>query len=431
MSWSNTSFEHIFAISHLQDSAAIDGSFQQASSVQSKYEAIVLRRITLDHIVSSSLNQLLTSKSRQPQQSLWKKLEFRNVQGDIKNAICMILPLDMLAEFQFVCNAIDLTTEAWLALSAGLQICRRLKCFRYSGSLFEHGMVPLIQALKDPNLALEVLDFSWSNVEEEEALTKLAEGLTDNVSLKDLRFMGCSLTDQMVATLLNALASHPNVKALDFNGNKAGPLASHALAAMLHGNTCIENLDISFQSSEEPLLIHPIADALLVNTTLKRINISNCGITDADTQLLCHALCESSSLEELLLARNKMTDEGMAHFGSRLPSMRGLKRVSLWGNPFEDRGAKALARGLEHNFIIEDVDLFRNFPCSDEISLYTALNRGGRKFLHESDDNSPLGLWPLLLERLERLALPKGCKATNDDLVYYMLHGPALLHDRG
>eukprot|EP00539_Tryblionella_compressa_P012715 CAMPEP_0178822482 /NCGR_PEP_ID=MMETSP0746-20121128/4622_1 /TAXON_ID=913974 /ORGANISM="Nitzschia punctata, Strain CCMP561" /LENGTH=163 /DNA_ID=CAMNT_0020484003 /DNA_START=26 /DNA_END=517 /DNA_ORIENTATION=- len=149
-------------------------------------------------------------------------------------------------------------------------------------------------------------------------------------------------------------------------------------------------------------------------------------------------------LRELFLGRNHITDNGLKALGQALPNIRNLKRISLWANPFDEPGVQAFCNGLEHNNDLEDVDLFRKFSCSEKIRYYTLLNRSGRRLLQEAVATEegtseaqtnihsprqrpvPLGTWPLVLERLQTLSLQDDDVFSHNDLLYYMLKGPAL-----
>jgi Ran GTPase-activating protein (RanGAP) involved in mRNA processing and transport len=411
--------ENILSISHIRDDAEI---VRRLSEVTERHKGLTLRRLFLNSTVCASLWQTLRDRH-------WQKVEFRNVGGDLTTAITICMSFDKMDEFQLVINDTEIEYTGWFALGMGLQVNSKLKCLRLTTTFSTQGMAALVEGLKADSTSLEILDFSWSTIDED-GVRELAVGLSENKSLVDLQFMGCSLRDHQVALLVDSLLSqHSKLQRLDFNGNKAGLLASASFANLLRSSRTISTLDVSFQACDEPLEMEVIAAALSVNTSLRMLNLSNCAISNEDAETLCRVLCESNTtLVELLLARNKIDDEGIASLAELLPQMDSLKRLSLWGNPFENEGAKALAEGLSANFTLEEVDLFRNFPCSEQITYYTTLNRGGRRLMN--DNRAPLGLWPLVLERLGNLSMPNGSKTTSHDVMLYLLRGPALLHSR-
>jgi hypothetical protein len=412
--------ENTLAISHIRDSAEVARRLEEAKA---NHQGLVLRRLVFNPTICTALQKTLGTKK------CWKKVELRNVDGDVTAAIstCMAV-VDAMEELQLVINNTEIEEEGWSALAVGLQLHSKLTRLRITTALDAPGMRALSEGLKDPRTSLKTLDFSWSTLEDDETVQELALGLGENKSLHELHFMGCSLRDPRVAQLAEALREHPCLKCLDFNGNKSGPLASTALATLLDTNKSLEKLDVSFQTNDEPLNIQALAESLRGNSTLRTLDLSNCQLGDEDAERLFRVLCETTSLTELFVARNKISDEGVKLLARLLSEMKGLRRLSLWGNPFNDEGAKALAVGLESNFELSEIDLFRNFPCSEQIAYYTLLNRAGRGLMHNTA--APLSLWPTVLERLEKINIPNGSKITSHDLIFFLLRGPALLHSR-
>jgi hypothetical protein len=103
--------------------------------------------------------------------------------------------------------------------------------------------------------------------------------------------------------------------------------------------------------------------------------------------------------------------------------MYGLQRINISANRFGDYGAAALLQGLRHNCVLCHMHMPRGFEEDDDIRLLLALNRGGRQLLQRYENKGnvgdeltrfpeptkqslvPLGLWPSVFERVNRLPL--------------------------
>jgi Ran GTPase-activating protein (RanGAP) involved in mRNA processing and transport len=408
--------ESILAISHIRSDEEISNRLEQVSE---NHEGLVLRRIVFTPSVCASLRNALQKNGR----TSWTKVELRNVDGDVTTAITICMSVDLIREFQLVINNIVIQPSGWQALKNGLQVSQQLLCLRITTNSTGPGMSALSEGLTSSSCILQTLDLSWTSLEED-SLRELADGLRGNASIKNLELMGCSLQDDLVRQLVEALVQHATLEVLGLNGNKSAYLTSVALAALLSNpNSKLNKLDVSFQSSfgndgtGVGLDVSLLALSLRTNTCLRILDLSDDHLTDDDAETLCRILCDqkelptNSTLRELLLARNKITDRGMQHILESLPTLKGLKRLSLWGNPLADIGAKALSEGLIANVGLEDVDLFRT-----------------HRLLHAPQ--APLGLWPLVLERLQQINLGSNGAMSSLDLLYYMLRGPALLHSR-
>jgi hypothetical protein len=75
--------------------------------------------------------------------------------------------------------------------------------------------------------------------------------------------------------------------------------------------------------------------ALMSNTTLITLDLDNTGIDDNQLRQIIQALCENTTLEEIMLNHNYITDDGVAALAARFPDMQGLKKISMYSNLFD------------------------------------------------------------------------------------------------
>mmetsp|Transcript_47707 Transcript_47707/g.116160 ORF Transcript_47707/g.116160 Transcript_47707/m.116160 type:complete len:121 (-) Transcript_47707:71-433(-) len=86
--------------------------------------------------------------------------------------------------------------------------------------------------------------------------------------------------------------------------------------------------------------------------------------------------------------------------------MKRLKKLSLWGNKgLTEKSADYLLDGLKHNIELQNLNLFRQFHCSHQIQYMTTINQSGGRKLFQSKTELPLGLWPLVFERANKMKL--------------------------
>lgn len=421
--------ERTLTVSHLRDLSQVARRLELGITQKgvNKYDALVLRRLLFDESICNLVQEALSLRLKA--QRIWKKVELRHINGDIAAAISTFTNIDVIQELQLVLNNTEVTNDGWSAISAALQSNFKLHCFRITTTLDGSGMSRFSQGLRSSTVSLRILDLSYSEFESDDAVEALTFGLRQNSTLQEVHFMGCNLKDEHAAWLSMGLRDHSTLQCLDLNGNKCGPSCSAALAELLSVNVHLQKLDLSFQTSDKRLNVSFLVESLRHNTTLKVLDLSNCQLDDGDAVLLGRLLCDCPNLSELFIARNKITDQGISRLGGMLPQIKSLRRLSLWGNPFDDTGAQALAIGMRDNCGIDELDLFRNFFCSDKIILYTHLNRAGRRLLH-SDDRVPLALWPLVLSRINQLTFQRKATTSASDLMFHMIRGPVLFDAR-
>ena len=165
------------------------------------------------------------------------------------------------------------------------------------------------------------------------------------------------------------------------------------------------------------------------NTCLKKLDVSDCRLDDRDLEFLCDALCSKSvALEDLLIDRNSVSNRGIEYMASCLSEMKSLRNLNMWGNCFDEESLMIFARALERNYIMLEVLnlLYQESNESEElIKYYTMQNKAGRRLMEYED--TPLGLWPLVLERAQKIEIDSK-RIMAHDLIYSLLRIPALLN---
>jgi hypothetical protein len=239
----------------------------------------------------------------------------------------------------------------------------------------------------------------------------LTRGLQQNVYLERLDISYCKLPDESLAELVRAaFENNPYLTTLNIAGNECGPLGLLALGSILQcTDSNLETLNLSrqeFSSTANPTEtkrqgfhnIGVFAEALAINSTLVRCDLSRNELTNDDAAVLGRALAQNRTLYELNLSFNNIGDEGMQEFSSYIPSMR-VRRLSIKPNPLGNVGAQSLLDAMKENVHIEFLDSLLGFDvhCTRQLRLYTHLNRGGRRILQA--ENVLVGLWPIIFDR--------------------------------
>ena len=214
-------------------------------------------------------------------------------------------------------------------------------------------------------------------------------------------------------------------------------------------------------------LLYP---ALSVNRSLRVLHLASNDLQDDDMLPLCTAISQSR-LSMLDLKSNQITSRGTQILAEHLPSQ--LERLWLLGNPTGLTGAQALCKALERrhvNLIDLRIPVYEGFMLVAELQAmdeachyYLILNKGGRRIVmdeenakdddDDDDDGStnveprhkrqrlpkiPLGLWPLVLERVNRieLVIPWGRtqlyqkpETNRAQVLYYLLQNSPLLRE--
>ena len=92
-----------------------------------------------------------------------------------------------------------------------------------------------------------------------------------------------------------------------------------------------------------------IANELQSNTTVKTLNLQDCGLTSKGAKYLDDALTTNSSLENLYVGVNNLGDPGIRHIAHALEHNHSLKRLRLVTCNLTDVGLGYLAISLQKN----------------------------------------------------------------------------------
>lgn len=334
-------------------------------------------------------------------------------------------------QYLFIRSSV-LGDDGWNSIQAALY-GRLVQLRMYYLLLSPTGMRSLSQGLQHSSM-LRILEISGcSNMEDGKAIQELAIGLTRNHTLHSLKLSDCYIQDERLEKIVTAVIHHPCLINLILPGNKPGPLTSRAMAKMLRfPESCLEYLNLeSYHSRRGPKLdMEVICESLKNhNTCLKKLDVSDCRLDDRDLEFLCDALCSKSvALEDLLIDRNSLSNRGIEYMASCLSEMKSLRNLNMWGNCFDEESLMIFARALERNYIMLGVLnlLYQESNESEElIKYYTMLNKAGRRLMEYED--TPLGLWPLVLERAQKIEIDSK-RIMAHDLIYSLLRIPALLN---
>ena len=175
------------------------------------------------------------------------------------------------------------------------------------------------------NTTLKSLELDYNDGISNEGAVYLAQGLAQNRGLETLSIVRCGISTAVVE-----------------------------VAEALKTNKCLLSLDISGNEDVGEMFVH-IVRSLQVNSTLRDLRASECGIAHTATVDIVR-----SSLESLDLSGNPIGDEGAEHIAQLLTNSSSLYQLDLDRCGIGDRGVECLASALERNTSLEILHIPRN-----------------------------------------------------------------------
>ena len=361
--------------------------------------------IPLNHpILNKAVRELLTFDDR-----VWCQWSIENCDGfdprylvdAMVSAASSSHPCGTIRSLRIINSRLDL--KGWRDVGRLVSTTIGLTELRITEILDSSAFVALCRGLAE-NKALTRLDFQGSYFKDDcftsttgvEALTRALQGLT---SLRTLSFSYCGLYDHQLAMLIRAVSNSKTICWLDVSRNDCGLEACQTISSLLVAGD---------------------------STELRGLTLAGCGLGDFGLHSLKHALCmPECKLQHLDICDDRITDDGVVEFAKCWSSHTSL--CSLWvsGNEMTTRGTKAILEAVKSNPGVTQVGLDTCLRHYAQIQYYALLNQGGRKLLQSDQHKVPLSLWPMVLERAQKVQ-HSGRHGSTVDILYHLLQGPAL-----
>jgi Ran GTPase-activating protein (RanGAP) involved in mRNA processing and transport len=172
-------------------------------------------------------------------------------------------------------------------------------------------------------------------------------------SLQSLFLEGSTLGSAGLAELAPALYQNTSIKVIDISGNNLIDMESaEILRDILNSNKTMTTLNLRGNAFGQATgAVECIADGLGSNSTLLKINLTDCHLRDGGVSVLTQTLgSRNTTLQKLTLDGNVITSTGVGVLLETMEqSCNRIKDLDLQHNPIGDEGASLLARSLGNN----------------------------------------------------------------------------------
>lgn len=383
-----------------------------------RLEEVILRRQNVDAALAGALQDLLVS------QDTWEYVELKTSSRLVLRLLKTLTSFSPCKEIrQLVIVQPTDGCIAWLGKNTLHE--RGLDFLSLQSANLSFGAIKLFsEGLRHKQCSIRRLDLRECSFAENslEVITELGRGLRDHLRLRELSIRHCHLEDQETANLMGFLLNHPSLQSLDLRNNFCQSHGSEAVSRLLLSSTPLRQLDLSCQEVWDGRSYFSRVTSALSNnacSSLESLDLSSNFLTNKHFEWLLQALVHNRTLRRVALRDNAITNDGIVILCNFLPQL-SLTFLDLTNNPFTD----VEALDLSSNAHLLEFQL--NQP-NTHILYHLALNRGGRRFKRPNE--IPMSVWPLLLTRSSCCLTLEQMDAgvTPADIVFDLLHGPALL----
>ncbi|WVF72536.1 hypothetical protein IAT40_007353 [Kwoniella sp. CBS 6097] len=185
---------------------------------------------------------------------------------------------------------------------------------------------------------------------------------------------GASMALQRSVRALDGVERIGRLLTLDLKSNEIKNGVNY-IAQVLKRNRTLKVLNLS-DNRIEPSGLTALAEALKYNSTLETLDLSSnpcCGPTGEGIAALRTAFTVNTSLKRLFLSDTGLTTDGAISLAEFLPESKSLLHLDLTGNPAIDTaGILAISVGLKANKLIRclDISIPPNSPDLAELSQH-------------------------------------------------------------
>ena len=220
------------------------------------------------------------------------------------------------------------------------------------------GVIALAQALKT-NKTLTTLNISYNKFDVEGA-NALAEALKTNRTMMTLEIEHNNIGDEGTEALVEALKTNNILMTLNLSDNTIGDKGANALVEVLKTNNILKTLNLGNNT------IGDEATKALVDTKLTKLYLYNNNISSEGAIALAEVLGKNKLLRTLDIGGNyNMGLEGIKAFAKALITNTTLTELNLSDNKISDEGGKALAEALKINTTLTTLIILKNFISNE------------------------------------------------------------------
>jgi Ran GTPase-activating protein (RanGAP) involved in mRNA processing and transport len=205
---------------------------------------------------------------------------------------------------------------------------------------------------------LSVIDLGFNSIYDSGAEALAIHVLAGNPNIKVLYLSGNQIGEKGALAIAGAIMHGTALSCLHLSANRVGPVGIKAIVGSIAKNDISPAYILGFDDRPRNVTELHVSDTcmtsdgfiaipglLLLNSTLRSINVSNNNLDDQDIILLAQALAQNKSvpLEHLCLSYNQITCHGVEHLMNAIWGSSTMKSIKLDNNRMLDRGAQLCA----------------------------------------------------------------------------------------
>jgi Leucine Rich repeat len=260
----------------------------------------------------------------------------------------------------------------------------------------------------------------WNNPLGPDGAREVAAGLVVNTTMEYLDLGLCSLGDDGLEVIVHALTvakivgvprqGRSGIKFLDLHANKLTSKALNSLTKLLSSPASprIETLNVWHTADllQDPKLVRPFSCALARNTSVRRLNLRECGMNDMAALWLFPAIEVNTTLEyfNVFCEYEQLGPIGCQQLLKSLPNLQP-RHVTCHAVFWPGSHAEAFLTGIEKNLRLHAVNGAHVMGNQEELKFFFERNKlhaHAVGLVTDQIETVPLGIWPLALGKMSQ-----------------------------
>ncbi|XP_032226703.1 leucine-rich repeat-containing protein 74A [Nematostella vectensis] len=180
----------------------------------------------------------------------------------------------------------------------------------------------------------------------------------------EMNLMHYNLGPRGAEAVAVALMQNTKVLTLNISNNDIQEEGAIYISKMLTENFYITELDIS-NNNLQSQGAYAVSEMLRQNSEILEVNLSENKFIEKDVEPIVEAMKDNYTLKSLNLSRNAFCEIGGQLLGPALDANVGLEYLNLRWNQIRRKGAVAIGYGLRHNCSLKSLDLSWNGFADD------------------------------------------------------------------
>lgn len=236
-------------------------------------------------------------------------------------------------------------------------------------NITSEGGKALAAALRGGLSTVISLDLSFNAIEGD-AVVELAEALTDNHSVSQLRLAGNPLGTSCGSALYAMLSANSSLTHLDLYSTDLDMKALVLISHSLRENKGLRSLNLGKPLLPEPddvnFVVQHLVTGLRDNTSLVDLTLSYFNMYDHHIKTLLPALC-ASNVTSLSLKANKLAQDAGTYLGRLLERKQTFRVLDIGYNRIGDVGMIAISQSMKSHSALHTLMLQNNGIGDDGI----------------------------------------------------------------